>query len=44
MIIENGSGSSTLAGGLWSRPLPTRTTIVHPMFATRDGAGFGGAS
>ena len=44
MITENGSGSSTVAGGLWPGPLPTRTTIVHPMLATRDGAGFGGAS
>ncbi|MCA2211797.1 hypothetical protein [Jidongwangia harbinensis] len=33
-------GLSIVFAGLWSGLLLTLTTILHPMFATRDGAGF----
>lgn len=40
MIAEIGLGLSVLATGLWSGLLLTLTTLLHPMYATRDGAGF----
>lgn len=33
-------GVSIISAGLWSGLLLTVTTILHPMFAARDGAGF----
>jgi hypothetical protein len=40
MIAEIGLGLSVLAAGLWSGLLLTVTTILHPMYAARDAAGF----
>ena len=40
MIADVGLGLSVLAAGLWSGLLLTLTTILHPMYASRDGAGF----
>lgn len=40
MIAEIGLGLSIVCAGLWSGLLLTLTTILHPMFATRDGGRF----
>jgi hypothetical protein len=40
MITEIGLGLSIVCAGLWSGLLLTLTTILHPMFGTRDGGGF----
>lgn len=40
MITEIGLGLSVVCAGLWSGLLLTLTTILHPMFATGDGAWF----
>ena len=40
MLAEIGLGLSVVSAGLWSGLLLTLTTILHPMFAARDGRGF----
>ena len=40
MAADIGLGLSVVAAGLWSGLLLTLTTILHPMFAQRDGDGF----
>jgi hypothetical protein len=40
MITEIGLGLSIICAGLWSGLLLTLTTILHPVYATRDGRGF----
>ena len=40
MTAEIGLGLSVVFAGLWSGLLLTLTTILHPMFGTRDGGGF----
>jgi hypothetical protein len=40
MTTEIGLGLSVVFAGLWSGLLLTLTTILHPMFGTRDGGGF----
>lgn len=40
MITEIWLGLSLVFTGLWSGLLLTLTTILHPMFAARDGVGF----
>ena len=40
MVTEIALGLSVVFAGLWSGLLLTLTTILHPMFATRDGSGF----
>ena len=40
MIADLGLGLSVIVAGLWSGLLLTLTTILHPMYATRDADGF----
>ena len=40
MIAGIGLGLSVISAGLWSGLLLTLTTILHPMYAARDAAGF----
>jgi hypothetical protein len=40
MTADIGLGLSVIAAALWSGLLLTLTTILHPMFAARDAAGF----
>ena len=40
MITEFWLGLTVVCAGLWSGLLLTLTTILHPMYADRDGAGF----
>ena len=40
MIAQIGLGLSVISAGLWSGLLLTLTTILHPMYGTRDAAGF----
>jgi hypothetical protein len=40
MIAEIGLGLSVVAAGLWSGLLLTVTTILHPLYASRDAGGF----
>jgi hypothetical protein len=40
VTADIGLGLSVVATALWSGLLLTLTTILHPMFASRDGAGF----
>ena len=40
MTADIGLGLSVIAAALWSGLLLTLTTILHPMFAPRDAAGF----
>ena len=40
MFTEFWLGMTVVCAGLWSGLLLTLTTILHPMYAARDGAGF----
>jgi hypothetical protein len=40
MVTEIALGLSVVFAGLWSGLMLTLTTILHPMFAARDGSGF----
>jgi hypothetical protein len=40
MITEIGLGLAIVSAGLWPGLLLTPTTMLYPMFATRDGGGF----
>jgi hypothetical protein len=39
-VAEVGLGLSVVASGLWSGLLLTITTILHPLYAPQDAAGF----
>ena len=39
MLTEIGLGIAVVCAGLWSGLLLTLTTILHPMYAARDGCG-----
>ena len=40
MLADIGLGLSVVCAGLWSGLLLTLTTILHPLYTARDGAGF----
>jgi len=40
MLADIGLGLSVICAGLWSGLLLTLTTILHPVYAGQDGAGF----
>ena len=40
MLADIGLALSVVCAGLWSGLLLTLTTILHPVYASRDGAGF----
>ena len=40
MLADIGLALSVICAGLWSGLLLTLTTILHPVYAARDGAGF----